>query len=80
MVKLGRSKISEARLKQFKLKSVYDVLLSPTNLATWGLSEDPNCGKPANLEHILSARSESLKDGRYTWMHEKVLAVLDDTL
>ena len=66
---------------QFKLKSAYDVLPSPTSLATWGLSEDcVLCGKPANLEHILSACSESLKDGRYTWRHDKVLAVLDDNL
>nr|XP_022314167.1 uncharacterized protein LOC111118822 [Crassostrea virginica] len=84
-VKLGWNdiwKMEPSRL-QFKLKSVYDVLPSPTNLATWGLSDDPNCvlcGKPANLEHILSACSESLKDGRYTWRHDKVLAVLADTL
>ena len=75
-------KMEPSRL-QFKLKLVYDVLQSPTNLATWGLSEDSNCvlcGKPANLEHLLSVCSESLKDGRYTWRHNKVLAVLADTL
>ena len=62
---------------------MYDVLPSPTNLATWRLTEESNCvlcGKPANLEHILSACSEFLKDGRYTWRHDKVLAVLADTL
>ena len=44
-VKLGWNdiwKMEPPRL-QFKLKSVYDILPSPTNLATLGLSEDPNC-------------------------------------
>ncbi|XP_071153477.1 uncharacterized protein [Mytilus edulis] len=66
-----------------ELKSVYDVLPSPTNLATWGLIDDPKCvlcGKPAILEHILSSCSSSLKDGRYTWRHDKVLGTLADTL
>jgi hypothetical protein len=84
-VKLGWNEIwkMESSRLQFKLKSVYDVLPSPTNLATWGLTEDPKCGlcgKPANLEHILSSCAESLKDGRYTWRHDKVLAVLAETL
>ena len=45
---------------QFQLKSVYDVLPTPTNLATWGMTDDPKCklcGRPANLEHILSSCS-----------------------
>ena len=68
---------------QCKLKSMYGVLPSPTNLVTWGLSENSNCvlcEKPADLEQILLACSESLKDGRYTWRHDKVLAVSADTL
>ncbi|CAC5407387.1 unnamed protein product [Mytilus coruscus] len=68
---------------QFKLKSVYDVLPSPTNLATLGLIDDPKCilcSKPANLEHILSSCSSTLKDGRYTWRHDMVLGTLADTL
>ena len=68
---------------QSQLKSVYDVLPTPTNLATWGMTDDPKCklcGRPANLEHILSSCSVSLTDGRYTWRHDKVLSVLADTL
>lgn len=68
---------------QFLLRSVYDVLPSPTNLAVWGLTEDPNCklcGKPANLEHILSSCSVALSEGRYTWRHDQILSVLADSL
>ncbi|XP_061185889.1 uncharacterized protein LOC133193994 [Saccostrea echinata] len=84
-VKLGWNdiwKMEPFRL-QFKLKSVYDVLPSPTNLVTWGVTDDPKCAlcsKSANLEHILSACSQALKDGRYTWRHDKVLASIADTL
>ncbi|CAC5417465.1 unnamed protein product [Mytilus coruscus] len=68
----------------FLLRSVYDVLPTPTNLTMWKLIEDPSCkfcGKPANLEHVLSSCRTALKDGRYTWRHDQVLreiaAVLD---
>ena len=67
----------EAReLMRFKLKSVYDVLPSPFNLCLWGLKEDSNCklcGKPANLEHVLSSCRTALAEGRYTWRHNMVL-------
>nr|XP_034331688.1 uncharacterized protein LOC117690947 [Crassostrea gigas] len=68
---------------QFLLRSVYDVLPSPTNLAVWGLSDDLNCklcGKQANLEHILSSGSVALSEGRYTWRHDQILSVLADSL
>ena len=65
----------------FLLKSVYDVLPTPTNLCVWGLIEDPVCtlcrGR-ANLEHILSPCKTALADGRYIWCHDRVLAVLAD--
>ena len=60
----------------FLLKSVYDVLPSPTNLRTWGLAEQANCklcGKPANLAHILSSCTSALKDVRYRWRHDRML-------
>ena len=66
----------EARELSFELKSVYDVLPSPSNLCLWGLKEDPNCklcGKPANLEHDLSSCRTALTEGRYTWRHNMVL-------
>ena len=64
---------------RFLLRSVYDVLPSPTNLQTWGLTADPNCKlceRPANLEHVLSSCRVALKDGRYTWRHDQVLKVI----
>lgn len=60
----------------FLLRSVYDLLPSPSNLCTWGLAESPNCvlcGKPSNLQHILSSCQVALADGRYTWRHNEIL-------
>ena len=60
----------------FFLRSVYDVLPTPTNLTMWKLSEDPSCklcDQPANLEHVLSSCRTALKDARYTWQHDQVL-------
>lgn len=68
---------------RFLLKSVYDVLPSPTNLCTWGTTTDLNCKlcqRPANLEHILSSCRVALKDGRYTWRHDQVLRVIAGAL
>jgi hypothetical protein len=65
----------------FLLRSVYDVLPSPTNLYNWGLVDDATCKlcqKPANLEHVLSACKTALTDGRYTWRHDQVLKVIAD--
>jgi len=67
----------EGDILSFLLKSVYDVLPSPTNLKTWGLSKSPDrklCGRPAILEHVLSSCRTALSDGRYRWRHDKVLS------
>ena len=64
-------KLAPHRIK-FLVQAVY-VLPTPTNLMTWGNSESPNCtlcGKPGNLEHILSSCSKALADGRYRWRHD----------
>lgn len=68
---------------RFLLKSVYDVLPSPTNLHTWGITSDPSCKlcqRPANLEHVLSSCRIALRDGRYTWRHDQVLQVIAQTV
>ena len=68
-------KLAPHRIK-FLVQAVYDVLPTPTNLMTWGKAESPNCtlcGKPGNLEHILSSCSKALADGRYRWRHDTVL-------
>ncbi|XP_033747101.1 uncharacterized protein LOC117332324 [Pecten maximus] len=68
---------------QFLLRSVYDVLPTPTNLHRWGMTETPNCSlcdRPGNLAHVLSSCNTALTQGRYTWRHNKVLRELADTL
>ena len=58
----------------FLLKSIYNVLPTPTNLCIWGMIEEPVCTLcrgQANLEHILLACKTALADRRYTWRHDK---------
>ena len=69
----------ESKRIRFDISSVYDTLPTPTSLCTWKLSEDPLCklcGKRATLEHVLSACTKALADGRYRWRHNKVLEIL----
>ena len=69
----------ETRRIHFAISLVYDILPTPTNLCTRKLSEDPSCklcGRRATLEHVLSACSKSLANGRYTWRHNQVLEAL----
>ena len=57
----------------FLLRSVYDLLPSPTNLQLWKMSDDPTCplcGK------IGSMRPTALSQGRYRWRHDRVLGEL----
>ena len=71
-------KMEPLRIK-FCLRSVYDVLPTPTNLVKWGKTEDPNCklcGKPCTLQHVLSSCNVALTQGRYTWRHNTVLQEL----
>jgi len=60
----------------FLLRSVYDLLPSPTNLHRWKLIENPNCQlceKTGTLRHVLSGCPTSLSQGRYRWRHDQVL-------
>ncbi|VDI67758.1 Hypothetical predicted protein [Mytilus galloprovincialis] len=52
----------------FLLRSVYDVLPSPSNLYTWGQTSISTA--------CLSACPVALKDRRYTWRHDSVLKTL----
>ena len=57
---------------RFLIKSLYDVLPSPTNLHIWGKRETPNCqlcARKGSLQHILSSCPKALGDGRYRWRH-----------
>ena len=61
------------------IKSVYDVLPSPTNLHIWGRIETLNCqlcARKGSLQHILSNCPKALGDGRYRWHHDQVLKVI----
>lgn len=67
----------------FLLRSVYDTLPSPVNLARWGLREDllcRLCRKKGTLAHILAGCPTALTQGRYRWRHDKVLMVIADFL
>ncbi|XP_069118991.1 uncharacterized protein [Argopecten irradians] len=69
--------------KMFLLRSVYDLLPSPTNLHRWGLTETPDCplcNRPGNLALVLSGYNVALTQGRYRWRHDKVLNELADIL
>ena len=64
---------------RFLIKSVYDVLPSPTNLHIWGKIETPNCqlcARKRSLKHILSSCPKALGDGRYRWRHDQALKVI----
>lgn len=67
----------------FMVRSVYDVLPSPANLFTWGLTDSPVCQlcqKRGSLEHILSFCPRALRDGRYRWGHDQVLRATADAI
>ena len=65
------------RALSFLLRSISDTLPTPVNLAQWGLAPDAKCVlcdcDRATLRHILSSCRVALKEGRYTWRHDKVL-------
>jgi hypothetical protein len=65
---------SETSLK-FLVKSVYDLLPTPSNKNIWFGSEETCklCGGNGTLTHILSGCKIALAQGRYTWRHNQVL-------
>ena len=68
---------------RFLVRSVYDVLPTPSNLCTWGLVDSPNCaqcGKRCTLSHILSSCPTSLAGGKYLWRHNQVLKAIVNIL
>ena len=60
---------------KFLVKSVYDLLPTPSNKNIWYGSEETCklCGGNGTLAHILSGCSVALSQGRYTWRHNQVL-------
>ena len=65
---------SETSLK-FLVKSVYDLLPTPSNKNIWFGSEETCklCGGNGTLTHILSGCEVALAQGRYRWRHDQVL-------
>ena len=65
---------SETSLK-FLVKSVYDLLPTPSNKNIWFGGEETCklCGENGTLSHILSSCKFALAQGRYTWRHNQVL-------
>ena len=65
---------SETSLK-FLVKSVYDLLPTPSNKNKWYGSEETCklCGGNGTLTHILSGCEVALAQGRYRWRHDQVL-------
>ena len=65
---------SETSLK-FLVKSVYDLLPTPSNKNKWYGSEEmcKLCGGNGTLAHILSGCEVALAQGRYRWRHDQVL-------
>lgn len=66
---------------RFLVGGTYDVLCTPANLVRWGIAAESSChacGAPrATLEHILASCPAALRDGRYTWRHNRVLEALE---
>ncbi len=70
----------EASLR-FLVRSVYDLLPTPTNKNTWFKTEEYKCivcGGEGSLNHILAGCPISLAQGRYKWRHDQVLQDLAD--
>ena len=62
----------------FLIRSTYDLLLSATNLKSWGYTNSDLClsckSDRGTLRHVLSACPQSLQ--MYTWQYNKVLEVI----
>ena len=72
----SKIKRMEPQKLSFLIKAVYDILPTPVNLQTWGLTKSnrcEDCGKTANLKHILTGCECALRS--YTWRHNEVLKI-----
>ncbi|KAK7886737.1 hypothetical protein WMY93_026358 [Mugilogobius chulae] len=72
----------EAYKASFLIRSIYDVLPTPSNRQQW-YGEDPTCAlcpSAASLKHILVGCKTSLSQGRFTWRHNQVLKCLAASL
>ena len=74
-------KTSDASFK-FLVKSVYDLLPTPSNKNTWFGTEEKCalCGQEGTLNHILSGCKVALAQGRYKWRHDQVLRTIANAI
>ena len=68
-------------LLKFCLQSTYDTLPTPANLYRWRISPEtscplPNCDKYCTTAHVLSGCKVALRQHRFTWRHDSILADL----
>ena len=68
---------SETSLK-FLVKSVYDLLPTPSNKNRWFGTEETCklCGGNGTLAHILAGCKVALAQGRYKWRHDQILRLI----
>lgn len=71
-------------LLKFYANALQCTLPDPSNLRRWGLSEVDTCplcsrGRSTAL-HVLAGCPVALREGRYTWRHDRVLGVLREAV
>jgi len=68
----------------FRINAISNCLPSPSNLHRWGIKSEGSCSlcnkRRATAAHILSHCYVALKQDRYTWRHDNVLAVIHKDL
>jgi hypothetical protein len=66
-------------LIKFVLNATINTVRTPDMLKLWGYKDNDDCalcGLRCTLHHIISGCQKALKQGRYTWRHDSVLANL----
>ena len=66
----------------FLIKASIDCLPTPTSLARWNMKVSPSCPlcqqNSCTTKHVLSCCNTALKQGRYTWRHDRALQIIAD--
>ena len=68
----------------FILRACSDTLPTPLNLGRWKIRLQANCplcqSQEATVRHILNGCPTALKEGRYTWRHDRIFLHLTQSL
>lgn len=69
---------------KFYGNALQGTLPSPSNLARWNITPENACSlcnfSPASALHILAGCPKALKEGRFTWRHDKVLVIIRESI